>query len=192
MYADFIRGSVSSCACERTCVQMGTCVFVCVHVSVYMYVHVYVHVDMYVCIYTHTVLISSSIYTWYIHEDKGRLAKANRQLTRRLHETESELKRLQDLNPDSTPPNIQPDNGTPPVSPPLPSAPSGPEPQERDTRIIQIDSPEEPELKRRKDIGQGDLGGAGLSREGWTADNPEIAGVLEKGATGQLWYVGYM
>ena len=133
------------------------------------------------------VLISSSVYTWSIHEDKSRLAKANHNLAHRLQEAEDELKKLQELHRQLS------SGAEPPLSDSLlpPPAPTpGPEPQERDTRIIQRNSPEEAELRSRAGLGPADIRGMGLSREGWTADNPEISGVLEKGATGTLWYVG--
>jgi type II secretory pathway pseudopilin PulG len=134
------------------------------------------------------MLIASSVYTWSMHEDKSRLAKANRHLAHQLQEAEDELKRLQELNSNLSSGAGTPLSDAPPV--PLPPAPPGPEPQERDTRIIQRNSPEEAELRSRAGLGPADFGGVGLSREGWTADNPDIAGVLERGSTGTLWYVG--
>ena len=128
------------------------------------------------------LLVAWSLYAWHMHEDKQRLEQSNRRLALRLKEAEDDIRKLQELTLKL--------NAHPPPAPhdadaakPLPPAPPGPEPQQPDTQILRGERP--------GDRGGAHAGeGAGLTRQGWTADNPDIAGVRESGAVGKLWYVG--
>ena len=133
------------------------------------------------------VLLSLSTYTWYVHEDKGRLVQANRQLAQRLRDAETAIQLLKSdlralkLNRDLLINAAK-----------LAPAPPGPEPQERDTRLMSQETAvgERVRALGLKSRNVGALEGVGLSTEGWTADNADIVGVHQDGRTGRLWYVG--
>ena len=133
------------------------------------------------------VLLSLSTYTWYVHEDKGRLVLANRHLAQRLRDAETAIQLLKsdlralELNRDLLINAAK-----------LAPAPPGPEPQERDTRTVSQETAggERVRALGLKSRNVGALAGVGLYTEGWTADNADIVGVHQDGGTGRLWYVG--